>query len=134
MRLRSYCALLRSVQVLLVLLLAHAAYAQTDTAIATKKVPPLVTGTIMNEKGEPLSGVTILVKGGSGRALSDDKGVFRIAADTAATLAFTHIGYVELDTAVSGVSMSIVMRLSQGQLTEVVVTALGIRRSQPSLT
>ncbi len=66
--------------------------------------------------------------------MSDDKGVFRIAADPSATLEFTHIGYSPLDTAVSGTGVSIVMRQSQGELTEVVVTALGIRRSQPSLT
>ena len=115
-----------------VLLLAHAAYAQTDTAI--KKAPPLISGTIKNAKGEPLPGTTILVKGTQSQALSDDKGVFKIAADPTATLEFTHIGYSPLDTAVSGESVSIVMQESHGELTEVVVTALGIRRSQPSLT
>ena len=114
------------------LLCAHATYAQTDTAI--KKAPTLLSGTIKNEKGEPLSGVTILVKGTQSQALSDDKGMFHIAADPTATLEFTHIGYSPLDTAVAGTAVSIVMRQSQGQLTEVVVTALGIRRSQPSLT
>lgn len=133
MELRSFCTpLLRGVQVMLVLFFTHAAYAQqTDTI---KKAPPLITGTVTNEKGEPLAGVTISVQGTQSRALSDDKGGFQIAADTTATLTFTHVGYSPLDTAVSGLSMSIVMRQAQGELTEVVVTALGIRRSQPSLT
>ncbi|HEX3934227.1 MAG TPA: TonB-dependent receptor plug domain-containing protein, partial [Puia sp.] len=81
-----------------------------------------------------MSGVTILVKGTQSQALSDDKGLFQIAAEPTATLEFTHIGYGALDTAVAGEAVSIVMRQSQGELTEVVVTALGIRRSQPSLT
>ena len=126
MECRSFCAHLRSAQFILLLLSINAAYAQ--------KAPPLITGTIKNEKGEPLPGVSILVKGGQGQALSDSKGAFQITADTTATLEFTHIGYSPLDTLVSGLSMTIVMRLSQGELTEVVVTALGIRRSQPSLT
>jgi len=81
-----------------------------------------------------LTQVTVSVKGTQSKALSDDKGAFQIAAGSNATLEFTHIGYAALDTSVTGTAMSIVMRQSQGELTEVVVTALGIRRSQPSLT
>src|ERR1700743_1349653 len=132
MRLLSYRALLRSAQVLFVLLVASAAYAQTDTAI--KKAPPLISGTITNDKGEPLTQVTVSVKGTQSKALSDDKGAFKIAADNTATLEFTHIGYAALDTTVSGTMMTIVMHQGNSELTEVVVTALGVRRSQPSLT
>jgi hypothetical protein len=106
--------------------------AQSDTAI--KKAPPLISGTITNDKGEPLTQVTILVRGTQSRALSDDKGNFKIAADQAATLEFTHIGYAPVDTSVTGTTMTIVMHQGNAELTEVVVTALGIRRSQPSLT
>ena len=133
MRLLPCRALLRSAQALAVLLLlVHTAYAQSDSAI--KKAPPLIQGTIANDKGEPLTQVTILVKGTQSRALSDDKGGFQIAADANATLEFTHIGYAPLDTTVSGTAVTITMHQAQGELTEVVVTALGIRRSQPSLT
>src|ERR1700749_1340516 len=121
-----WCALLRGAQVVIVLLFTCAAYAQ--------KAPPLITGTVKNEKGEPLPGVTILVKGTQSRALSDDKGAFQIAADTTATLTFTHVGSSPLDTAITGLVMEVVMRQAQAELTEVVVSALGIRRSQPSLT
>ena len=127
-----WCALLRGVQLGIVLLFTCAAtFAQSDTS---KKAPPLISGTIKNDKGEPLSGVTILVKGSQSQALSDDKGAFHIAADTTATLTFTHVGYSPLDTAVTGLTMEIVMRQGETALTEVVVTALGVRRSQPSLT
>src|ERR1700748_155378 len=98
------CALVRGVQLAIVLLFTYAAaYSQVDTTKAktdtTKKAPPLISGTIKNNKGEPLSGVTILVKGTQHQALSDDKGMFQIAADTTATLTLTHVGYSPLDTA-----------------------------------
>ena len=112
-----WCALLRSVQLVIVLLFTCVAYAQ--------KAPPLISGTVKNEKGEPLSGVTILVKGTQSRALSDDKGAFQIAADTTATLTFTHVGYSPKDTSITGLVMEVVMRQAQAELTEGSLPLLG---------
>jgi len=58
----------------------------------------IIKGKIVdNESFEPISGVTVLIKGTKKGTFSDDKGNFQIRTNTSnATLEFSHISYISL--------------------------------------
>ena len=73
---------------------------------------------------------SITVKGTSTGVSADVNGNFKIAAQTGQTLVITSAGFVEQEVKVGeGATVAITIQ-PQGNLQEVVVTALGIRRSR----
>src|SRR3954469_6189741 len=52
-----------------------------------------VTGTVTDEKGQPLSAVSVQVKKSNKAVMTDDNGKFTIDANANATLIFTSTGY-----------------------------------------
>jgi TonB-linked SusC/RagA family outer membrane protein len=101
------------------------AYAQTT-----------VTGKIISgEDSSPLPGVNILVKGTSMGTISDVDGNYRIDVPSAdATLTFSFVGYVSQEVALGGrAAVDIVLASDARQLSEVVVTALGIQKEKKAL-
>jgi TonB-linked SusC/RagA family outer membrane protein len=98
--------------------------------------PPLtVTGTVTDEKGETLPGVSVNIKGTSKVVLSDTNGDFRIVADNEnAVLIFSYIGFKSKEVAAGkGGFLKVVLVADTKDLNEVVVTALGISRQKRSL-
>ena len=94
-----------------------------------------VKGVVKNEKGEAISNVTVSVKGSARQTLTNEKGEFTILAGETDVITFTSVGYAGTEVAAgSGAPLSVVMKQAEAALTEVVVTALGIRRSEKSLT
>lgn len=80
-------------------------------------------------------GVSILVKGSTNGTVTDVDGNFNIEAVKGATLEISYIGYTTQSIPVTGnVSLNIVMKEDSEQLEEVVVTALGIKRSEKALS
>src|ERR1700756_2121868 len=53
----------------------------------------LVTGTVLDEKGAPLQGVAISIKGTSSGTVTDTSGKFSIRVTKGSTLVFTYIKY-----------------------------------------
>ena len=53
-----------------------------------------VTGVVTDESGEPLIGVTVLVKGGSQGSVTDLEGKFTLVANVGDVLQFSYIGTV----------------------------------------
>ena len=95
----------------------------------------LVTGTVKNEQGEILAGVTVQIKGTQKEVLTNDKGEFSIQANEGQVLVFTYVGYSAKEVTVGAdKTLAVVMTVGQSNLGEVVITALGIRRSEKSLT
>ena len=94
-----------------------------------------VKGKVVDATGEPLIGVSILVKGSTNGTVTDVDGNFNIEAVKGATLEISYIGYTTQSIPVTGnVSLNIVMKEDSEQLEEVVVTALGIKRSEKALS
>ena len=111
---------------------APAASKATEVAEAPAAV---ISGTVKNDKGEPLAGVTVLVKGSKKETTTDDKGEFTIQADEGETIVFTSVGYSAMEVKVgSDKTLQVTMVVAQTDLNAVVITALGIRRSEKSLT
>ncbi|MHA4811443.1 SusC/RagA family TonB-linked outer membrane protein [Flavitalea flava] len=92
-----------------------------DKAVIGKPGNP-VTGVVRNERGEPLSHVSIFLKGSSRGTQTDEKGQFSILAAETDTLQFSYIGYETLVVKAGTASnMQITLRSSSQQINDVVV-------------
>lgn len=82
------------------------------------------------------AGVVVRESGTENMTMTDDQGRFTLnVANENVTLEFSHIGYKSISVAVAGKSMlTITMDPEVEQLTDVVVTALGITRQKKALT
>lgn len=94
-----------------------------------------VTGLVTDEGGQGFPGVNIIVKGTSMGTTTDINGRYALQVqDNNATLVFSFVGYEEQEIVIGGRSViDIQMKPNLQSLEEVVVTALGIERSQKSL-
>ncbi|THU40815.1 SusC/RagA family TonB-linked outer membrane protein [Niastella caeni] len=90
------------------------------------EAPPFidVRGRVVNEKGEPVEGVTVTIKGSSKNTLTDKNGEFSLATvDQNATLVFTHITMESFELKVSGkTELAISLKTKVSALGDVVVT------------
>ena len=96
-----------------------------------------ITGRVTNEAGEPLESASIVVKGTNVGVLTNAEGYFSIdVPDGTVTIQVTDVGYdmQELTLSPADANVNIVMKVaSSSNLSEVVVTALGIKRQERSL-
>ncbi|MEG1402239.1 SusC/RagA family TonB-linked outer membrane protein [Bacteroides sp.] len=94
-----------------------------------------VTGTVKNESGEPLIGVNVALKGAGVGAITNINGVFELQGGKGEVLEFSYIGYASQElTLGDAVAYVVVLREDAKVLDEVVVTALGIKRSDKALS
>ncbi len=86
-----------------------------------------VTGTVQDETGEPLIGVSVVIQGRGAGGITDLDGNFRIqSVRRGATLEFSYVGYKTLQRRVEGSNMGVIaMQPDQTSLDEVVVIAYG---------
>lgn len=96
---------------------------------------PEVRGKVTDSNGEPLIGVSILIKGSATGTTTDLEGEFVLDVPDDAILVFSYIGFESQEIEVNGrTSIQIVLNEQQQAMDEVVVTALGIERESASLT
>ena len=97
--------------------------------------PVVVTGQVLDENGEPLIGANVYIKGTNVGTTTDIDGRFQIKAPREATLTVTYVGYKTRDVHVDGSVLTIHEEpASAYDLSEVVVTALGIKKEAKSLS
>lgn len=94
-----------------------------------------VTGVVKDDSGVGLPGVSINEKGNkSVGTTTDNEGRFSILVKNNAVLIFSFVGFGTKEVSVGASStLSVQLNPSDGELTEVVVTSLGINRQQKSL-
>jgi len=93
-----------------------------------------INGKVTDAKKQPLPGVSVQVKGTSRGTATDGEGAFKIAAKNGDVLIVSFIGYVLQEVPVtSQANLNITLNEDVKQLEGVVVTALGIKRSQMAL-
>lgn len=94
-----------------------------------------VSGRITDQNGAPLVGVSVLVKGTARGTTTDVSGRFGLRIAPGDVLVASYLGYenVEVST-VSRTHMELCMQESSKALDAVVVTALGIKRSEKALS
>ncbi len=101
---------------LLLILASTVVYAQSE-----------ITGTVVDETGEPVIGATVMEKGTSNGSVTDFDGNFHLNVKAGATLVVTYVGYDPVEAAAtSGVQISLVP--AANELNEVVVTGYTTQR------
>lgn len=102
-------------------------------AIATAQTKT-ITGKISSSKGEPVAGAAIQIKGKKTGTTADMSGAFSLSAQTGDVLIVSAINYVAQEIKVGADnSYTITLTEQDAALSEVVVTALGIKREKKSL-
>ncbi|MCK5134685.1 MAG: SusC/RagA family TonB-linked outer membrane protein [Bacteroidales bacterium] len=94
-----------------------------------------VTGVVSDDSGEPLPGVTVVIKGTSQGSVTDQSGHFSIdVPDENSILRFSFVGMETREVLVGNQSIiNITLMTSSIAMDEVVITALGISREKKSL-
>lgn len=99
-------------------------------AYAQKKV----SGTVVDQGGSPLPGVSVIINGTSIGTITDIDGKYSIQAESNQSLVFSSIGMKTLIREIGDVSViNITMEDDNELLDEVVVTAMGISREKKAL-
>ena len=89
----------------------------------------VIKGTVKDAKGEPLIGVSVVVKNVTGvGVVTDMDGNFNIkVADKNAKLVFSYVGFTSQEVPLAGrTTLNIILKEESSMLNEVVVTAMGL--------
>ena len=98
--------------------------------ISEQKMPS-VHGKVLDETGNPIPGVSIIVKGTTTGTITDVKGNFALPAATdSSKLIASFIGYETREIKPSGEEQTVILKSSDLALEEVVVVAFGARKKQ----
>ncbi len=91
-------------------------------------------GTVVDDNGQPLPYVSVVVKGSQTGTVTNESGKFKISADKKSTLLFSFVGYTTKEIPVSNQTQyHVVLQENTVAMKDVVVTALGIKRDKKSL-
>lgn len=96
--------------------------------VSALAAPITVSGTVTDPAGDPLLGVSVIVKGTTTGTTTNIDGEFTIKASEGQVIRFSYIGYATTEVTVNGATMNVVLQEEANALDEVVVTALGIKR------
>ncbi len=104
-------------------------------ATAQQQDKVTVRGQVSDAKGEPVIGANIIEEGVPGNGtVTDYNGNFSLAVNRNATLRISYLGYTDVVLSTTGrTSFDVVMQEDTKVLSEVVVTALGIKREEKAL-
>ena len=108
-------------------LLAASATAQTSTSQKIK-----VTGVVEDQDG-PVIGASVLEKGTTNGTVTDIDGNFTLMVQPNAILKISYVGSEPVEMKASTSPMKITLEQNSQVLSEVVVTALGIKRDRKAL-
>ena len=93
-----------------------------------------ITGKVLDQTGETLIGASIKIKGTSEGVTTDENGAFTISVPDDAVLVISFVGFKTQEIPVAGkTTLNITLQPNEKMMSEVVVTALGIKREQKAL-
>src|ERR1044072_4673398 len=120
-------------------------YTLVDKTIIVKKIDKIVTpeqpvkevqraeikGRVTDDKGQPLAGVSITIKGESGGITTDNNGAFNlVTSKTNITLAVSFVGYASREIKVLGTETDLHIKLSTAtsNMDECVLVGYGVKK------
>lgn len=113
-------------------------YRQMDNTVVLikKSVIKEISGKIMDDKGEGIPGVSVRVKGEQKGALSGSDGRYNISVSgPEVILLFSSLGFVSREIMIGEqTTINVTLLPSSNDLSEVVVTALNVKRNSRSLS
>ncbi len=92
-----------------------------------------VSGTVSDNTGLPLPGVSVLVKGSKTGTQTDFDGKYSIKVAPSQTLVFSYIGMKTQEVKASSTTVNVKLTSSAIELEGAVVTALGVKKSKKAL-
>ena len=92
-----------------------------------------VSGTVKDDTGTPVPFATVVETGTKNATTANENGDFSIKIKPSGTLTFTAVGYNEAVLNVTGNKLNAVLSRGATELSTVVVTAAGIKRSEKTL-
>src|SRR3954470_18119413 len=102
------------------------------TAIALGQTKT-VTGQVKDSKGDPIPFATVKIKGTNNATAADANGKFSINAPGNATFVISAVGFEETELKASSSGTLLIALNNSETMNEVVVTALGIKRTKNTL-
>jgi len=103
----------------------------SQTTLAQERT---ITGTVVSQDETPIIGASVIIKGKTTGTQTDPNGKFTITAVPRDILEISAVGFTTMQTKVGNSStISITLQKGEGQLQEVVVTALGIKKERKAL-
>jgi hypothetical protein len=84
-----------------------------------------ISGNVSDSDGVPIPGATVLVVGTNNGVSTDFDGNYSIMASEGDVLSFSYVGYTAQEVSVDSATTINVQLVSNNELDEVVVTALG---------
>jgi len=117
------------------LLLIVAIHLCISTIAATARQTKIVSGTVVDEQNQPIVGATVIVKNTTTGTVTDLQGKFELTVpNTAQILVFSFTGMKTVEVAIENQTVfNIVLHEDVRGLSEVLVTALGIKREKKHL-
>ena len=110
---------MKKVLTVIMLFIAGVGYSQTKT----------VTGTVTNEKNEPVEAVSVQVKGKTTGVITNANGHYSISANNNDVLEFIYVGYATVERAVGASNVvDVQLSVAESDLEEVVVIGYGTQR------
>ncbi len=93
-----------------------------------------VTGRVTNDSGQPLSGVTVTVKGTNNGTQTNEQGAFSISAPANGTLIFSFVGFGQREVAINNrAAVDLSLTASNQEMQQVVVVGYG-RQKKATVT
>ena len=92
-----------------------------------------VSGTVTDETGFPVPGVSVVVKGTTTNTQTDFDGKFQISATPQQTLVFTYVGLGTKEVLAAQTTVNVNLASQATELEGIVVTAVGIKRERSSI-
>ncbi|MEJ0101452.1 MAG: TonB-dependent receptor [Bacteroidota bacterium] len=105
-------------------------YSKDDSDVVFKGIP--VHGKITDEKGFPLAGATVEVKGTTIKTVSDEKGIYVLDdVDPQAVLVISYVGYIDNEIPVNNkTELNIFLKAKENSMDQVIVIGYGIARKK----
>ena len=107
-------------------------FAEPSAAETTPSQKIKVTGVVEDAEG-PVIGASVIEKGTSNGTVTDLDGNFTLMVSPGATLKISYVGSEPVEVKATEAPMKITLEQSSQMLSEVVVTALGIKRDRKAL-
>ncbi len=105
-----------------------------SNALLLAQVRRTITGTVTDNTGKPVPSATVAIKGTTTTVVTDDNGRFTLTTDKAdAVLQISSVSFTAIEVPASGATVNATLQPVAGDLGEVVVTALGIRKAKKSV-
>jgi TonB-linked SusC/RagA family outer membrane protein len=100
------------------------------SALPAQEPPVTIRGIILAANGEPLAGVSILIKGTSRGATTAADGAFTLSAPRHSTLVLSYTGYASKEVKVGTTDQTLTLRLEENKndMDQVIVVGYGTRR------